>query len=804
MTHLILALWVVVGGDRSAFVPDSALGSDDLGIPRERVYDGSAGELQVETPYAVRPSIVIDGRLDKEEWAAAAMLTGFTQYDPVEGAPASQRTKVFVVRSEDALYVGVRAHDSEQGGIRATLAERDQVERSDDYIRITLDTFRDRRRAYVFMVNPLGVQQDGIWVEGGGGGEGRMMGGRPPIDYNPDLIWESQGRVEDWGYAVEIRVPLKTLRFREAPLQSWGLNVVRRIQRNGYEEAWAPITRNAANQLTQQGALTELRDLDPGLFLELNPVVTGRRVGRYESVEDRFVREDPEADFGFNLTYGLTSNLTLDAAYNPDFSQVEADAGQIAVNERFALFFPEKRPFFLEGTEVFAMPQQLVYTRSVVNPLVGGKITGKTGAYRIGYLGAVDRSAPAGSSADRAAVNVLRVRRDLGESSTLGAVYTDRTLTAREYNRVGGVDGRLVFARRYTLNVLGAASFDGTEVSGGRTGSLLFLGFGRTGRNFSVDASLEDVSSEFRAGSGFVRRVGDTQLRSRVSYNWYGRPRALVERWGPSLQFERAWDHGAFWRGAAAQEGELQLTGNVSFRNNVSVFLSLTRSFFDHGSGAYDGFYARSSDGTQRTFAPDAGLFSALDGARLNFWLNNWEAVRGRLRLEWRETPVFERTQGVPVEPADAYMVEADFNLYPTRSLSAGISLRHESLYRELDGSRYSVGTIPRVRAQYQFTRALFLRTIAEYARQERGPLRDPLSGTPLEVCDTASSCSVQGASSSNDFHVETLLTYEPSPGTVMYVGYGRDMTEPGAFRFDGLQPWQDGLFAKLSYRFRF
>ncbi len=766
---------------------------DSLGL---EAYDGSAGELDVTPPRVTDPGIRVDGRLTEEAWSRAALLRGFTQFSPVEGVPATQRTEVLVLVGKDAIYFGIRAFDSDPEGIRATLAERDKVAQSDDYVWITLDTFNDQRRAYVFIVNPLGVQQDGMWAEGSRANRHQRMMFGGPIDFNPDFIWESYGVVEEWGYVVEVRIPFKSLRFPRLPVQDWGLNVVRRIQRTGYRESWAPLTREVTNQLAQAGRLRGLEGLDPGLFLELNPILTGKRLGAYDAAAGRLVRTDPTGEFGLNLTYGLTSNLTLDGTYNPDFSQVEADAGQISVNERFALFYPEKRPFFLEGTEIFQLPMQLVYTRSIVNPVAGAKLTGKVGNVNVGYLGAVDDV-----GGKKPAVNLLRLRRDLGESSTLGLTYTDRTVSGDEYNRVAAADVRLVLARRYTLEFLGAAS--ATAEGGGRTtGTLLNARFERAGREFSLSGELQDVAPEFRARAGFIRRVGDTQLQSRVAYNWYGRPGDLVERWGPSLEVQAYWDHDDFWAGRKWNEGQVQLGGSVSFRNNIMVFGSYTRSAFAYGPGAYEGLFVLPAGGPEVPFRPDASLFEGLDGFRIFVSGNSWERFRGRLRLEWRENPIFDRRLGVPVEVANAWVADGSFTLLPTPSLSADVGVRHESLFRRRDGSRYSSATIPRIRIQYQFTRYVFLRLTTEYANQERGDLLDPETGAPLAYC--TDSCSPRVGSKDHDIYVEGLLTYEPSPGTVMYVGYSRNMSDGSAFAFRNVTSRADGLFAKVSYRFRF
>ena len=764
------------------------------GPPTGMAYGGTAGELSVATPTVARAEIRVDGRLDDEAWAQAALLHSFTQYDPMEGVPASQRTEVMVLVDGDALYFGVRAFDERPRGIRATLAERDGFTRSDDYVRFILDTFDDQRRAYVFSVNPLGVQHDGVWNEGG---RGRGMGGS--VDDNPDFLWESAGGMAEWGYGVEVRIPLKTLRFPEAREQSWGLQIVRRIARNGFEESWAPISSNVANRLTQAGKLTGLRDLDAGLFMEMNPVVTGKRIGSFDEDLQALMREDPTGEFGMNFTYGLTSNLTLDATFNPDFSQVEADAGQISVNERFALFFPEKRPFFLEGAEIFSLPKQLVYTRSIANPVGGTKVTGKMGAWNVGYLGAVDRDF---EGADNTLANLVRVRRDLGSSSTLGMLYTDRTRHGNDYNRVAGVDARLILGRRYTLTFLGSGSVTRRPDDDHTVGGLWSARIDRAGRGFSFSAEIEDSNDDFTAGSGFIRRTGISEVQSNVRYSFFGKRGSLVERWGPSLELQGTWSHDDFWAGKSPEEGQLQLSTSVNLRGNISLWATLQRDFYDFASEAYDGFFVDDPSGVRRPFRTDQDLFGALHGASLNLFVNTFERIRGNARLSVSETPIFDR--GVGVEPATSVSGNLSLNLYPTRSLQGEVGIRRTRLTRKADGSEYSTALIPRIRAQYQFTRALFVRGIFEYSAQERGTPRDPATGRPLTYCGDA--CEVRSGTRAHDFRAEGLVSYEPSPGTVFYVGYTRQMRDldPQNFRFRDLTTTEDGLFVKVSYRFRF
>lgn len=756
-------------------------------------YDGSAGDLQVATPTLDHADIHVDGRLDDADWKRAALLHSFTQYDPVEGVPASQKTEVLVLVDAEAIYFGVRAYDDDEAGVRATMAQRDKFDRSDDYVRFVLDTFNDQRRAYVFSVNPLGVQQDGVWNEGGQ----HHMG--PPIDSNPDFIWKSGGVLTDWGYSVEVRIPFKSLRFPKVPDQSWGLQVLRKISRNGYQESWAPITNDISNQLAQSGELTGLKDLDPGLFLEINPVLTGKRLGALNDNEV-FSRQDPTGDFGLNLTYGLTSNLTLDATYNPDFSQVEADAGQIAVNERFGLYFPEKRPFFLEGTEIFNMPKQVVYTRSIANPIAGAKMTGKVGAWNVGYIGAQDKALS--EDGTDAVANLIRVRRDLGAASTVGMVYTDRTAHADQYNRLLGGDARLLFDQRYTVTLFGAGSRTADPGTDAVNGMLWSAKLERAGRAFSFSTEVEDSNDGFQAGSGFIRRTGYMQAQSNIRLSHYGERGALVENWGPSLQLHGYWDHRRFWQGLGAEEASAQLGGNISFRGNVSLFTNLKWTAFDFQPARYDGLFAQSPNGTMSAFYPDQGRFRGLWGADANLWISTFERIRGNVRLSWNEVPVFSGSSAA-VEPANSYSGNLSLNLYPTRSLQGELGLRTSTIYRKRDGSRYSTAIIPRVRLQYQFSRAFYVRGIFEYSSQDRTGLFDPATGFPLYSCGDEG-CEEKAASASHDIHVEGLVTYEPSPGTVFYVGYTRQMQELDAFRFRHVSPVADGLFVKLSYRFRF
>jgi hypothetical protein len=791
---MALAAAVQMGGEGSS--SSSTRGASPVSpasAPASEVYEGRSGALAVAAPWVAVADVDIDGRLTEAVWRQASLLTAFTQYDPVEGGPATQDTEVRVLVTDDAILFGIRARDRDPNGVRATLARRDQYGGSDDWVRIVLDTFGAQREAFVFQVNPLGIQGDGLWVEGGGGwGD--------PIDWSPDFLWSSEGRVDPDGYTVEMRIPLKSLRFPAAPSQDWGLQVSRRIQRNGYESTWAPRTREQANGLAQTGSIEGLRDLDPGVFLEVNPVVTGSKSGAWSNDAGRLAWTPSQQDVGLNLSYGLTSNLTLTGTINPDFSQVEADAGQITVNERFALFLPERRPFFLEGTELFQMPRRLVYTRAIANPTGAAKISGKVGGTSLAYLGAVD---DVGGGTERPVFNVLRVRRDVGASSTVGAVYTDRTVAGDDFNRVAGIDGRFIIGGRYTLEVLAAGSADGR--SGGTDwGSLLSARFDRSGRSFDFGLSFEDATDDFRARSGFIRRVGVTEARADAGYTFRGGRGAFVESWGPSVSVEGLWNRADFWAGGGPLETEAEVDVRVSLRGNVGASASLGRSTFATPAADYAGLFvgAPEESGDPSEFTPRGDLFDGMLSFRLRSWIRSWERVRVSVGGGWSESPLFDGSTGAPVDLANSWSGDLGVTLIPTGQLQTELGLRHVTLKRKRDGSTYSSATIPRVQARYQFSRSIYGRVNAEYSSQDRGLLLDPVTGRPISFCEDGS-CTAPAASARHRLAIDALVGYEPSPGTVFFVGYARQANDPTAFGFSNVRTQSEGVFVKLSYRFR-
>jgi hypothetical protein len=662
----------------------------------------------------------------------------------------------------------------------------------DDWVRITLDTFNDHTQAYVFYVNPRGIQADGLWVEGV---ETRYG---PPIDFNPDFLWDSAARVTAEGWVAEVRIPYASLRFRGGGEQVWGLNVAREVQRSEYQSSWAPLTSNVANELRQSGRLVGLEGLSSRRLVELNPVATGKRTG--ELVDGEFRREGFEPALGLNARYGVSRNLILDATLNPDFSQVEADADQVAVNERFALFFPEKRPFFLEGTEVFTTPERLVYTRAIADPIGGAKLTGKVAGFNIGYLGAVDESPVTfGGEAVEAAFNLVRLRRGIGAASTVGALYTDRTLVdGTEHNRVAAVDTRLIVGGRYTVTgqLAGAWSRErpaGSAPDGAETrslfGPLVSAEVERSGRHFSWSAGLEDVHPDFRARSGFIRRLGYAQVEGEARYTFRREPGAWLEDWAPIVEAEAIYDHNDFWAGRGFLEAKAELGLDVSLRGPNGFVLSVTDEYFAFDPAEYGGYGVVTGGGTE-PFTVPAPLEHLLGvqifgRARPLPWLS----VNGSSR--YGEVPIHaEATRGTELRLAPTTTVRLPLGL------AAALSFTYSRIQRE-GGGVFSVAQIPRARIQYHFSRAVFARVIVQYNLQERDALRT-LDGVPL-VLESGPSESLE----SGEVQYDLLLSYEPSPGTMVYAGWSRVREGPQTYRFGELTPVAEGLFVKVSYLFR-
>ncbi len=683
----------------------------------------------------------IDGRLDDEFWATAQALDTFTQYEPREGGEPSEKTIAYIGYDRHNLYIAVRCFDSDPKAVRACLTERDKVE-GDDEVTIYLDTFNDKKRAFAFLVNPCGVQSDGVYNEtqrrhrGGGGGSS----GFSRIDKNWDTFFHSDATIDDEGYSVELSIPFKSLRFPDSDTQVWGLQIQRNIRRKNEDIYWYPRSRNVNGFLIQTGQLQINGNLEKGKNLEIMPVVTGLKTN-----SGRF---DPEV--GLNLKYGITSNLTTDLTVNPDFSQIEADMPQIEVNQRYALYYPEKRPFFLEGKDYFDTPIELVYTRTISTPMWGGKLTGKAGKTTLGFLSAYDRApsdidlpgAPEQLS-PRGFVNVFRLKQDIYAESYLGAIFTDKetgqnwnSITGN-FNRVAGLDGHLKLGRfnRFAFQMVGSSS----KVEEQKTNIVPAAQFdlSHTSRRWSLSASYTHLPPDFDASVGYVQRKDIRQVRTRVGYNILPMNNIIVDI-RPSIEYRRAYD----FDGILTDE-EVQIGGFISGWKNSYFFGN-----YSYELERYEGIDFKRQ-----------GIRTSLGSEPLK-WLG------GRIGLSVGDAIYYDEN------PFLGYKISynASLNFRPMTNLSLFYSFRNDTFWRERGGDlEYRINILSQ-RINYQISRQVSLRLITDYNDYD------------------------------GDLYNSLLFSYKLNPGTVFYLGMddNRLRDDSGLFRNDGTF-----YFVKFSYWWR-
>ena len=771
----------------AALAPDSSL-----------TFSGRDGELRVRPP-RIEEAVTMDGVLGEPVWARAAKLTGFSQYSPSDGREADDSTHVLVWYSPTAIHFGIRAFER-HGAVNATLAERDRIT-ADDYLELLLGTFNDGRQAMVFAVNPLGVQADGILVETGatsGGFSGATVVRERP-DLSPDFVFESKGRLTEFGFEVEVRIPFKSLRYQPGADQTWGLNVVRYVRHSGYEDAWAPARRAASSFLRQSGSLDGLTDLRRGVVLDITPEITASVSGAPDVEGWSYDGQRPE--IGGTARWGITNNLTMNGTVNPDFSQVESDAGQFTFDPRQALFFGEKRPFFLDGIEQFSTPNSLIYSRRIVQPVAAAKLTGKVSGTDVAALAAVDDRGASSSGSTHPVFAIARIQRDIGEGSRLGIALTDRE-DGDAFNRVASVDSRIVFGGVYSTQLQLAGSQ--TRVAGVTTSAPLWLArFQRAGRRFGMRYRINAIHEDFRAASGFISRPGIVSANLSHSLTGYGAPGAFVESLTGEVVLDGTWQYSRFVDGQSAQDRKLHFNANSRLRGGWSAGASLLVETFGYDERHYADYALEvpHASGTGLDTVPFTGTprLPNLDYV-LQGETPQWSRFDGSISLIWgKDENFFEWAS------ADIIYATLTANWRPTERLRVNGTYRHQQFDRRTDGSTVASRRIPRVKMEYQVARPLFVRLVGEYDASRQDDLRDDSrTDAPILIYDPAAGVYARAlATSQNRFRGDVLLSYQPTPGTVVFVGYGSTAFEPDAMRFNGLRRASDGLFVKGSYLFR-
>lgn len=765
--------------------PGGAPDASPAGASTATVYHGRRGDLEVTVPRIVA-DLDVDGVLDEAAWNDAALLTGFSQYEPVDGLAADDSTEVRVMYDDHAIYFGVRAWEP-HGGLVAALADRDRIA-GNDHVQILLDTFNDRRRALVFSANALGIQSDGTLDDGA------------ETDLSPDFIYESSGRVTDFGYEIEIRLPFKSMRYQAADEQIWGVQILRRVMHSGRTQTWTAAERGAPSFLGQSGTLVGLQGLRRGLVLDVNPVMTARSDGAPRTAPAdgwRYSTETPE--FGGTLRWGVTPNASLSATVNPDFSQVEADVGQVIYDPRQAVSFPEKRPFFLEASENFEVPNSLIYTRRMVRPDAAAKLSGKAGEFNVGLLSAIDGPPGASVDAESPVFNLVRLRRDVGPQSNVGVVYTD-WFQGSDYNRVAGVDTRLLLGERWVFSGQLASSFSRFGGEGSPWRPLFDLTLSRTGRDSGFNLVVEGTHPEFATRSGFVSRIGIAHANFSPRWSWFPE-NSLFESISFSPQLDGTWQWDRFMDATFPDDIKVNSSTNLRLRGGWGVTLYHWSESFRYPDYLYTDYFVERRDeaGEPTDTVPYVGT-DRLTNLGLMVAVNTpqWNRFSGRVQLIGGQDDNFDEWSSAWILYST---IEGEWR--PTERVRVNGRFLEQRVHRKTDGSLVRLRTIPRLKLEYQVSRPIFVRFVGQYDGLKVDDLRDDSrTGDPILI-RTADGFRRALGTERGGLRMDWLFSYQPNPGTVFFAGYGSTLDGDELWRPGELERTTDGFFVKVSYLFR-
>lgn len=771
---------------------------------------------------------IIDGKLDDAVWQNAAVFGDFFQTNPGDNTQPTHPTEALIGYDAKNLYIAFRVvQDPDK--VRATVARRDQIF-NDDYIGVFLDTFNDQRQAYVFFFNPLGVQADGTMTEGRG------------EDYSVDLVYESKGVLTADGFTVEAAIPFKSLRYEAGKNKNWGIHIYRRVKYNNNElDSWMPFNRSISGSLNQAGQITGLEDISTTRQLEINPSFTVSESGRRTAFTfnndpaGRFVNDGIKAEFGMTAKFSLTPTITLDFAYNPDFAQVEADAPVTSANQRFPIFFSEKRPFFLERIDIFNTRMNVVNTRAIVDPDIALKLTGRRGKNTFGVLYASD-NAPGNYSIDEresfgrcrranplancgigrfidknADIGIIRLKRDVGRQHNVGFFATTYNFPNR-HNNTAGFDGRFRLSPKIVseFQILGTNSrrfFYDADLNRSlyRTGN----GFGysysleRSDRNLYMSVNGVGRTANYRADVGFTPRVDTNQHRTFIQYQT---DRDAKKK----IIFKRIYNESVIsfdWRGRS-QNWSSNTQGMIALQRQTFIGAAFNLGYervFEHEfgarrtatrSGAFFGDDSERSAHSGEVYgfietAPTKKLFAffllSLTKGQLDYDLGNGRRFPrvSQPFLDYQQqcdaNPLLCSTLAVPgFDPGagDQIFIESSVRYQPTAAWQAQLNFNKVRLVRDDTGRTAFDDNIFSLRSTYQFTRNTFARLRLDYSTLA-ARIRPQL-----------------------------VVGWTPSPGTALYAGYNDDLNYNGYNPFTGLpEPGLRGngrtFFIKASYLFR-
>jgi hypothetical protein len=672
--------------------------------------------------------------------AKLGKVEGFIQQNPVDGRPATQRTEVWLGHTRTVLYVVFVCFDDHPNLIRSHLARRENILK-DDNVTLLLDTFEDRRRGLLFSVNPAGVQADAAWTEGSN------------PDYSFDTVWDSEGRQTSQGWVALAAIPFRSLRFRSTSAE-WGAVLERNFPRNSEVDYWPRVSSSISGTLSQEGTLKGIEGVTGSHNIQVNPYTLGQNehtLLNLDPLNPYFSSRMFEATAGGEVKAIVKDSIVLDATVNPDFSDVESNQPQFTINQRYPVYFPELRPFFLENANYFATPIQLLYTRNIIRPDFGGRLTGKVGNTNIGILAIDDRepgeTVPLADPLHgrKAVFLVGRVAQDFGKNLTIGGIYTDEEFGGG-WNRIGGLDFTWRTTPKWT--VLGESVESSTKGSdpnsvatvfptGYAAGPASYLEVDYAGHSFNMQSVNKDFSTGFQSQVGFIQTTDFRNDQTHATYQWYPK-HSVVQSFGLEENAQIAFDHqgnrvyhyfgfdpffllprnivlaplvGQNSDTLGPQNG-YPLKGNVNFSEN------------------YGGFVARGAPWPQ-----------------LNF---NIVGLRSG-NVNYNPTP------GGDPSLMNQQTLQALVTIQPIRQLTADNTYLLDRDFSSHTGHFVYESQTFRTKINYQFTKAFSARVIVEYDSTLANPLETSLLRT-------------------KQVGTEVLLTWLPHPGTAIYVGYNNDI----------------------------
>jgi len=738
---------------------------------------GAQSPSQTQAPSPARPAaasgkvtypitraasaIKVDGVLDEDAWKKATVVPLPIEWMPGDNVPPPVETECLVTYDAKNLYVAFRAHDPRPSEIRAHLMDRDDTDTliQDDHVGMMIDTFNDERRAFQFRINPLGVQADAIFSEQDG-----------VEDFSWDMIWNAVARITSDGYIVETALSLKQLRFPagEGP-QTWGFEAFRSYPRNVRHRITSQRRdRNIGCLLCQENKISGLEGLAQGRNLEFDPTGTFSRTDELAAPTDTgLTRGDVKAEAGLTARWSMTSSMTMNGTVNPDFSQIEADVAQLDINQRFALYYPEKRPFFLEGIDYFTTPIQAVFTRTVADPYWGAKLTGKQGGNAMGLFVTRDRInnllLPSNESSSNASLEddvttvVGRYRRDLGPSSTIGALYAGREGEGYHNRQIGAdlfyrptqADALRVQYIRSDTQYPDQIVQDYGQPAGAFGGNATWVDYQHVATKWAAFGQYEAYDSGFRSDTGYVPRVNYRNLMGQAQRRWF--------------------------RGAGSWFNQIDV--------NMRGFRMMTDdwSMTDQTAAAFVNYMGPYQTQVQVNAAHDQVVYG---GQSYEFWRPNIYAgikptgdtafsVRARFGGGVDYANNRKATSALQVGPALEYR--------PITRVSLQFSYNLDQL--DVEGGRLYRANLAQLKMMYYFNVRAFVRAILQYTDIERDPA---LYTFPVEP-------------RTRRLFQQYLFSYKLNPQTVLFVGYSDNASNVSVPSID-LQQTNRTLFIKIGY----